>query len=84
MSEDAVTAFTNQLKYWQRDGFFVLLKNFYNMPDRNMGFVVSMNEADETFVFKLYVNKVLDEKHYPYNQINELIERMDKIIRNKE
>lgn len=83
MSDDAVTKFDHQLKYWQRDGFFVLLKNFYNIPDRNMGFVVSVNEADKEFVFKFYENKVLDERHYSYDQVDELIERMDKIIRNK-
>ncbi|MFN8671563.1 MAG: hypothetical protein U0457_05675 [Candidatus Sericytochromatia bacterium] len=78
---NAVEVFTNKLKDWQREGFYVLLNNFYNMREKNMGFVVSTNEAEQKFVFKFYLNKVLDEKHYSYDEVNDLINRIDGIIR---
>ena len=81
MSDDAVVVFNNKLKDWQREGFYVLLNNFYNMREKNIGFVVSVNEADQTFVFKLYVNKVLDERHYKYSEVDELINKIDEVIR---
>lgn len=81
MAENAIETFTNQLKFWQREGYFVLLNNFYNMKGKNIGFVVSANEEEQKFIFKLYVNRVLDEKVYPFDQVNELIAEMDKVIK---
>ena len=81
MSDDAVVVFNDKLKDWQREGFYVLLNNFYNMREKNIGFVVSVNEADQKFIFKLYINKVLDEKHYSYSEVNDLINKIDQVIR---
>ena len=81
MSEDALVTFNNQLKYWQRDGYFVLLNNFYNMKEKNIGFVLSVNESEKKFTFKLYVNKVLDERTYPFENVNNLISDVDKVIK---
>lgn len=84
MSEDAVKVFTNKLMDWQRQGYYVLLNNFYNMKgksDKYDGFVVSANTAEEKFVWKVYVNKVLDERIYSFSQVNEMIEEMDKVVR---
>ncbi len=81
MSDNAIVTFTDKLKDWQREGFYVLLNNFYNMREKNIGFVVSVNEPEEKFVFKLYVNKVLDERHYSYSEVNELIKKIDQVIR---
>lgn len=81
MSENAVEAFTNQLKYWQRDGYYVLLNSFFNMKEKNMGFVVSANEAEQKFTFKLYINRELNEKTYAFDQVNEMIAEIDKILK---
>lgn len=81
MSDQALAKFQSKLMDWQREGFYVLLNNFYNMREKNIGFVVSANEAEQKFVFKYYENKVLDEKHYNYDQVDELISRIDSIIR---
>ena len=78
---NAVEVFTNKLKDWQREGFYVLLNNFYNMREKNIGFVVSVDEANQKFVYKLYVNKVLDEKHFTYDKVQDLIDSIDKVIR---
>ncbi|MEK7431718.1 MAG: hypothetical protein AABZ74_01185 [Cyanobacteriota bacterium] len=78
---NAVETFTNKLKDWQREGYYVLLNNFYNMREKNIGFVVSVNEAEQKFVYKLYVNKVLDEKHFAYDQVQDLISSIDTVIK---
>lgn len=83
MSEDAVKVFTNKLMDWQRQGYYVLLNNFYNMKGKSEkydGFVVSANAAEQKFVWKVYVNKVLDERIYSFDQVNEMIEEMDKVV----
>lgn len=83
MSEDAVKVFTNKLMDWQRQGYYVLLNNFYNMKGKSEkydGFVVSANPAEQKFVWKVYVNKVLDERIYSFDQVNEMIEEMDKVV----
>jgi hypothetical protein len=79
--ENAVTVFTNQLMYWQREGFYVLLNSFFNMKEKNIGFVVSVNEAEQKFIYKLYVNRELNEKHYPFAQVNEMIAEIDQVIK---
>jgi len=81
MSENALIVFTNQLKDWQRDGYYVLLNNFYNMKEKNIGFVVSANEAEEKFTFKLYINRELNERVFPFSQVNELIAEIDQVIK---
>lgn len=81
MSDNAVVVFNDKLKDWQREGYYVLLNNFYNMREKNIGFVVSVNEQDQKFVFKLYVDKVLDERHYSYSEVDELISKIDKVIK---
>ena len=79
--EEALVTFNNQLKYWQRDGYYVLINSFFNMKEKNIGFVVSANEAEKKFIYKLYVNRELTEKHFPFEQVDELISEMDKVIR---
>lgn len=81
MSTEGLEKFHHQLKDWQRNGYYVLLNNFYNMREKNIGFVVSVNEAEQKFVFKLYVNKVLDEKHYSYSEVDDLISKIDQVIK---
>lgn len=81
MSDNAVVVFNDKLKDWQREGYYVLLNNFYNMREKNIGFVVSVNEQDQKFVFKLYVDKVLDERHYSYSEVDELISKIDQVIK---
>jgi len=81
MSEDALTIFTNQLKMWQREGYYVLLNQFFNIKEKNTGFVVSVNEAEKKFIFKLYVNRQPSEKEFSFEQVNELIQEIDKTIK---
>lgn len=79
--ENALEVFTNKLKDWQREGYYVLLNNFYNMPEKNIGFVSSYDQANSEFVLKVYVDRVLDEKHYKHEEVNSLIAEIDKLIR---
>lgn len=81
MSDEALAKFQSKLMDWQREGYYVLLNNFYNMREKNIGFVVSANEAEKKFVLKYYENKVLDEQHYNYDQVEALINRIDNVIR---
>ncbi|GIW22368.1 MAG: hypothetical protein KatS3mg068_1375 [Candidatus Sericytochromatia bacterium] len=78
---EALEIFTNKLKDWQREGYYVLLNNFYNMPDKNIGFVVSYDNDNSKFIFKLYVNRELNEKHYKDEEVNKLIEEIDSLIK---
>jgi hypothetical protein len=79
--EDALKTFTNQLMYWQREGYYVLLNSFFNMKEKNMGFVVSANQAEQKFIYKLYINKELTEKHFPFDQVNEMIAEIDQVLK---
>jgi hypothetical protein len=79
--ENALEVFTNKLKDWQREGYYVLLNNFYNMPEKNIGFVSSYDQEKSEFILKIYVNRVLNEKHYKNEEVNLLIDEIDKLIR---
>lgn len=79
--ENALEIFTNKLKDWQREGYYVLLNNFYNMPEKNTGFVVSYNQENSEFILKIYVNRVLDERYYKDKDVNLLIDDIDKLIK---
>lgn len=82
---NAIEIFTNKLKDWQREGYYVLLNNFHNMMARSekySGFVLSVVPEEEKFVFKLYdKNKTLNERHYKYDQVEELINEIDVVVR---
>lgn len=81
----AVEIFTNKLKDWQREGYYVLLNNFHNMMTRSQkysGFVLSVVAEEEKFVFKLYdKDKTLNERHYKFDQVQELIDEIDVVVR---